>query len=39
MFILILLLFQVRNVIKEVKRYEGEPTGINAHVVKSIKFK
>lgn len=30
---------QVRGVVKEIKRYEGELTGINTTVVKSIKFK
>ncbi|GBM54477.1 Something about silencing protein 10 [Araneus ventricosus] len=30
---------QVREVIRETKRYDGEPTGISTHVVKSIKFK
>jgi len=30
---------QVRQVVKEIKRYTGEPTGISAHVVRSIKLK
>ncbi|XP_054720201.1 something about silencing protein 10-like [Uloborus diversus] len=30
---------QVREVVREMKRYEGEPTGISTHVVKSIKLK
>ncbi|XP_055952467.1 something about silencing protein 10-like [Argiope bruennichi] len=30
---------QVREVIRETKRYEGEPTGISTHVVRSIKLK
>ncbi|GFS99306.1 something about silencing protein 10 [Nephila pilipes] len=30
---------QVRKVIKEMKRYDGEPTGISSHVVRSVKFK
>nr|XP_042902322.1 something about silencing protein 10-like isoform X2 [Parasteatoda tepidariorum] len=30
---------QVRGVVKEMKRYAGEPTGISAHVVRSTKIK
>ncbi|XP_035204811.1 something about silencing protein 10-like, partial [Stegodyphus dumicola] len=30
---------QVREVVRELKRYEGEPTGISTHVVRSIKLK
>ncbi|PRD26240.1 UNVERIFIED_CONTAM: Utp3 [Trichonephila clavipes] len=29
---------QVRGVIRELKRYDGEPTGISAHVVRSVKY-
>ncbi|GFR08838.1 something about silencing protein 10 [Trichonephila clavata] len=30
---------QVRGVIRELKRYDGEPTGISSHVVRSVKYK
>ncbi|CAL1290807.1 unnamed protein product [Larinioides sclopetarius] len=30
---------QVREVIRETKRYEGEPTGISTHVIRSTKLK